>query len=77
MTVGEQICGFKVTAIENLPEVSGRMVKMVYERNGAELVWLDRADDNKTFGIAFKTPPVDDTGVTHILEHSVLCGSDR
>lgn len=77
MTVGEKIGGFEVTAIESLPEVAGRMVKMTYEKNGAELVWLDRADDNKTFGIAFKTPPVDDTGVTHILEHSVLCGSDK
>ena len=77
MTIGEKICGFTVTAVESLPEVSGRMVRLTYEKNGAELVWLDRADDNKTFGIAFKTPPVDDTGVTHILEHSVLCGSDR
>lgn len=77
MTIGEKICGFTVTAVEKLPEVSGRMVRLTYEKNGAELVWLDRADDNKTFGIAFKTPPVDDTGVTHILEHSVLCGSDR
>ena len=32
-------------------------------------------DDNKVFNIAFRTPPADSTGVAHILEHSVLCGS--
>ena len=32
---------------------------------------------NKAFSISFKTPPADDTGVFHILEHSVLCGSDK
>ena len=38
------------------------------------LVWLERDEENKTFGIAFPTLPKDDTGVFHILEHSVLCG---
>ena len=50
---------------------------MEYEKNGADLIWLDREDDNQTFAIAFKTIPQDDTGVFHILEHSVLCGSDK
>ncbi|MBR3352893.1 MAG: insulinase family protein, partial [Erysipelotrichaceae bacterium] len=40
-------------------------------------MWLKRDDENKTFSIAFKTTPVDDTGVFHILEHSVLNGSQR
>ena len=38
---------------------------------------MERAEENKTFGIAFPTLPSDDTGVFHILEHSVLCGSDK
>ena len=50
---------------------------MEYEQNGADLIWLDREDDNQTFAIAFKTIPQDDTGVFHILEHSVLCGSEK
>ena len=50
---------------------------MSYRKNGAELVWLDHEEENKTFAIAFKTIPSDDTGVFHILEHSVLCGSEK
>ena len=50
---------------------------MTYEKNGAELVWLERDDEVKTFVIAFKTLPEDDTGVAHILEHSVLAGSEK
>ena len=36
---------------------------------------LENDDENKVFNIAFRTPPADSTGVAHILEHSVLCGS--
>ena len=41
------------------------------------LMWLACPDENRAFSIAFKTPPADDTGVFHILEHSVLCGSEH
>lgn len=44
---------------------------------GARLIYSEREDSNKTFAIAFPTVPTDDTGVFHILEHSVLCGSER
>jgi len=44
---------------------------------GAELMSVQNDDDNKVFGIAFRTPPTDSTGVAHILEHSVLCGSRK
>ena len=46
-------------------------------RTGAELLSLSCADDNKVFGVSFRTPPADSTGVAHILEHSVLCGSRK
>ena len=36
---------------------------------------IENDDENKVFNIAFRTPPKDSTGVAHILEHSVLCGS--
>ena len=39
--------------------------------------WLPNQDENKCFGIAFRTPPQDSTGVAHILEHTVLCGSEK
>ncbi|MDE7260592.1 MAG: insulinase family protein, partial [Oscillospiraceae bacterium] len=50
---------------------------MEHKKSGARLVWLEREEENKTFSIAFQTQPSDDTGIFHILEHSVLCGSDR
>jgi len=48
-----------------------------HKRSGAELLSLSTDDDNKCFGITFRTPPQDSTGVPHILEHSVLCGSRK
>jgi Zn-dependent M16 (insulinase) family peptidase len=46
-------------------------------KSGAELLSVSTDDDNKVFGITFRTPPDDSTGVPHILEHSVLCGSRK
>lgn len=74
---GEEMFGFSVKEVVDLPEVPGRMWRMEYAKNGAELVWLEREDENKTFAIAFKTIPGDDTGVAHIMEHSVLNGSEK
>ncbi len=44
---------------------------------GAEILSMENDDENKCFGIAFRTPPSDSTGVAHILEHTVLCGSRK
>jgi len=46
-------------------------------QTGAELLSMINDDENKVFGITFRTPPRDSTGVPHILEHSVLCGSRK
>merc|ERR1719223_2168316 len=48
-----------------------------HKQTGAELLSVATDDDNKCFGITFRTPPSDSTGVPHILEHSVLCGSRK
>lgn len=48
-----------------------------HKKSGAELLSVASDDDNKVFGITFRTPPEDSTGVPHILEHSVLCGSRK
>lgn len=77
ITVGVTLSGFHVDSVTDIPDVGGRMWRMTYEKNGAELVWLERDDEVKTFVIAFKTLPEDDTGVAHILEHSVLAGSAK
>ena len=77
MENGKTYSGFTVREIRPLPELEARLYRLDHEKSGARLVWLDRKDENKTFGIAFRTLPSDDTGVFHILEHSVLCGSDK
>ena len=69
--------GFILDEIKKLPKMKAVLYRMHYERNGAKLLWLDRREENKTFAIAFKTLPCDDTGVFHILEHSLLCGSQK
>ncbi len=69
--------GFEFISSREIPELGGTLHEAVYKKNGAKLLFIDREDSNKTFAIAFKTIPEDDTGVFHILEHSVLCGSDK
>ena len=48
-----------------------------HDQTGAEVLSVENQDTNKVFGISFRTPPKDSTGVAHILEHSVLCGSRK
>ena len=77
MQVNDIIHGFQVKRIRSLKELGGDFFEMEHLRTGAQLAWLARPDENKTFSIGFKTMPEDSTGVFHILEHSVLCGSDK
>ena len=69
--------GFCVDRVRESEELHGKMVEMHHEKTGAQLVWVDNGEVNKTFCVAFKTLPEDSTGVFHILEHSVLCGSAK
>lgn len=69
--------GFILKRQQPLEELSAVLNYYTHEGSGAELLFIDRKDENMTFAIAFKTLPENDTGVFHILEHSVLCGSDK
>ena len=77
MQIGSSIHNFRITNVRSLPEMNCSLWELEHEKTGTLLVWLDRADENKTFAITFKTIPEDSTGVFHILEHSVLCGSNK
>lgn len=77
MKINDIICGFKVDRARENAELGGTLYEMTHIKTGASLIWLDNKDSNKHFSIAFKTPPSDDTGVFHILEHSVLNGSKK
>jgi len=76
-TVGAVIHGFEITEVRDVIELESRCVRMRHVKSGADLVWMDNGAENKLFSIAFKTIPEDSTGVFHILEHSVLCGSEK
>ena len=75
--MNQNLHGFRPVREREFAELGGALREYVHEKTGARLCWLDRPDENKAFSIAFKTVPEDSTGVFHILEHSVLCGSDK
>ena len=77
MEINENYFGFNLKSKRVIYEVSGTLNIFEHEKSGARLCYLEREDENKTFAIAFKTPPRDSTGVFHIIEHSVLSGSRK
>ena len=60
-----------------IDEIGADAYRIRHKKTNAHLILLDTPDDNKVFSVTFRTRPSDDTGVPHIMEHSVLCGSDR
>jgi len=66
---------YEIMSEEYIDEVKSYAGLLKHKKTGARLVVLSNQDDNKVFDIGFRTPPTDSTGVPHILEHSVLCGS--
>jgi Zn-dependent M16 (insulinase) family peptidase len=71
------IHGFELIREQAIPELNTRARLFRHAKTGAELLSLENEDENKVFGITFRTPPRDSTGVAHILEHAVLCGSRK
>src|SRR5712692_3163478 len=71
------IHGFELMREQAIPELktSARLFRHV--QTGAELLSMENDDENKVFGVTFRTPPGDSTGVPHIMEHSVLNGSRK
>jgi len=68
---------FDIVQTDMVTEYGAAAILYKHKKSGAELLSLSTDDDNKCFGITFRTPPRDSTGVPHILEHSVLCGSRK
>ncbi|KAL0365416.1 UNVERIFIED_CONTAM: Presequence protease 2, chloroplastic/mitochondrial [Sesamum angustifolium] len=69
--------GFEKVSDEFIEECKSRAVLYKHKKTGAEVMSVSNEDENKVFGIVFRTPPKDSTGIPHILEHSVLCGSRK
>jgi Zn-dependent M16 (insulinase) family peptidase len=68
---------FNLVEEKNIPELNSTARLYVHKRTGARLLSVINDDENKVFGMNFRTTPKDSTGVAHILEHSVLNGSEK
>ncbi len=77
MKRGERIEGFQIKSIDILPKLKNKLIQLEHDKTGAKMIHLENEDDNNCFAIAFRTTPVDSTGIAHILEHTALCGSKR
>lgn len=75
--INEMYHGFKLLEQEKIDEIQSVARVFEHVKTGARLLHLENEDDNKLFSIGFRTTPTDSTGVAHILEHSVLCGSRK
>ncbi len=74
---GNDYYGFSLVETGELPDIRSIGYLFSHKKSGARLFYVQNKDDNKVFFISFKTPPEDDCGTPHILEHSVLCGSRK
>ncbi|KAA0227716.1 peptidase M16 [candidate division KSB1 bacterium] len=69
--------GFTLLREQEIPELNTNARLFRHVKTGAELLSLENDDENKVFGVTFRTPPQDSTGIAHIMEHAVLCGSRK
>ncbi|GAB0488821.1 hypothetical protein MMPV_000031 [Pyropia vietnamensis] len=76
-SLGDVVSGFVLEREEYVSEMASTVRVWKHRGTGTQLVSVLNGDENKTFGVVFRTPPTDSTGVPHILEHSVLCGSRK
>ena len=68
---------YETELTEELPDIHATGVLLRHKKSGARIAILPCEDENRVFSITFRTPPLDSTGAAHIVEHTVLCGSER
>ncbi len=71
----EEMTSYEVLEKREIADINSTSYLIRHKKTGARVALLSNDDENKVFYIGFRTPPKDSTGVAHILEHSVLCGS--
>uniref|UniRef100_A0A8C7LCX8 Presequence protease, mitochondrial n=1 Tax=Oncorhynchus kisutch TaxID=8019 RepID=A0A8C7LCX8_ONCKI len=74
---GQKISGFTVKEVVTVPDLFLTAVKLTHDNTGAQYLHAARDDKNNLFSVQLRTTPMDNTGVPHILEHTVLCGSEK
>lgn len=72
-----EVSAYEVVLEDDLKDIQSKGYLLRHKKTGARVMLISNEDENKVFNIAFRTPPADSTGVAHILEHSVLCGSEH
>ncbi|XP_071447240.1 presequence protease, mitochondrial [Hetaerina americana] len=72
---GSSIEGWQVEEVSPVKDFHLTALRLKHPQTGARFLHLARADRNQTFSVGFRTPPPDSSGLPHILEHTVLCGS--
>lgn len=77
ISLNTNLNGFKCIRIQPIEELNVTAYEFIHQTNGARLIHIYNDDPDNLFSIAFRTPVYDSTGVPHILEHSVLCGSKK
>lgn len=73
----ESLTAYELISKENVSDINSTAYIMRHKKTGAKVLVLENDDENKVFNIGFRTPPYDSTGLPHIMEHSVLCGSKK
>ncbi|MBD5501943.1 MAG: insulinase family protein, partial [Lachnospiraceae bacterium] len=73
----EKLSAYEILERKNISDLNSEGYILKHKKTGARVTLLLNDDENKVFYIGFRTPPADSTGVAHILEHSVLCGSEH
>ncbi|MDC7227204.1 MAG: insulinase family protein [Spirochaetales bacterium] len=74
---GDSLHGFTVMEVNEISEYRGTGIRLIHDLTGADVYHLHNDDKENLFSFAFKTPASDNTGVSHILEHCVLAGSQK
>ena len=69
------LTAYEVIQKADLSDLQSEGILLKHRKSGARILLMENDDENKVFAIGFRTPPSDSTGVPHIMEHSVLCGS--
>ncbi len=77
LSMGDRIGAYTIQRIVELKEIRSVFYELEHSTTGAKHVHIRRRDAENAFAVAFKTVPQDATGVAHILEHTVLCGSRK
>ena len=73
----EKLDAYRVVEHKTIEEMQSEGIVLEHKKTKARLFLVSNDDENKVFCIGFRTPPDNDCGLPHILEHSVLCGSDK